>query len=90
MIVVVIVGLIALGLFFFGGAWGMVVLWLSGMLLLLPSAAYPVMLFLDARRKLCERRWAGAMGSLMGGLLAAAAWLAVEGYLACRAWRAIP
>ncbi len=88
--VVVIVGLIATLLYFFGGAWGAVLLWLLAMVFVLCWAGIPAVLFVEARQRIGRRQWGVAAASALGAALAAMAWLAAEGWLAHRAWTAIP
>jgi len=67
-----------------------VLLWGIGVLSILPLAAAPIGLFLDAREKFGERRWPAAAARLLGALLAGIAWSVAAGYCAYRGYRAIP
>lgn len=61
-----------------------------GVLFILPLAAAPIGLFLEAREKITERRWPSAAAHLLGSLLIGLAWLAAVGYCAYRGYLAIP
>lgn len=85
-----ILALIAGGLYWLGGAWGIVLLWGMGVLFLLPLASAPIGLFLLGMAKISEHRWAAAAARLAGSLLLGLVWLAAVGYCAYRAYLAIP
>jgi hypothetical protein len=86
----VLLGLIAAALVFFGGAWGVALLWGLGVLFLLPLASAPIGLFLLGGEKSKAGQRAGAAASMLGALLAGAAWLAAIGYCAYRGYLSIP
>lgn len=78
-----LIALVAGAIYWFGGTWGVVLLWGLGVLLLLPLAAAPIGLFLEGRKR-------GAAGYLLGAVVAGVAWLAAVGWCGWRAVLAIP
>jgi len=89
-ITIVLLALIAAGLYYLGGAWGVVLLWALGVMLLLPILVAPLGLFQIASERAGERRWLHAGLYLCGAMLAGAGWLVAVGYTAYRAYRALP
>ena len=86
----VLLALVAAGLYFLAGAWGVVLLWALGAMLLLPTLVAPLGLLQIAAERARERRWLHAGLYLCGAMLAGATWLAAVGYSAYRTYRALP
>lgn len=85
-----LLGLIAAALYFFGGAWGVALLWGLGTLLLLPLVSAPIGLFLLSGEKSKAGQRGSAAACALGALIAGAAWLAAIGYCAYRGYLSIP
>lgn len=82
--------LIALALYFWGGAWGMVILWGLALLFVLPMIGAAIALLINGREELAKGRQAVAYGSFLGGLLLAITWAAGLAYVGYRGYLAIP
>jgi len=89
-IAIAILALIAAGLYFLTGAWGVVLLWSLGALLLLPLVGAPLALVMVAKDRAGEKRWQSAGLHALGALVTGAAWLTSVGYTLYRAYRALP
>jgi hypothetical protein len=89
-VAVALIALIAGGLYWFGGAWGMALLWGAAALFVLPLAAAPIGLFLKGREKVRGRNRPEVAAYLLGALLAGLAWMAAVAYFAYRGYAAVP
>ena len=85
--------LIALGLYFFAGAWGVFLLWCLALVFVLPQVGASFALFIGAREERGKDRRAVAAAYVLGALIWGLLWLAGVGYCAYsgyQAYRAIP
>lgn len=79
-----------MALYFWGGAWGAVLLWAFGVFLLLPFIGSIIALFIHGMEMAAARRWPAAVLSLLGSVMLGAGWLCAAGYVAWRGYLAIP
>jgi hypothetical protein len=92
-IAIALIVLIALGLYFFTGAWGIFLLWCLALVFVLPQVGVCFALFIGGGEELDKERRAAAAGYFLCALLWGLAWLAGVGYCAYsgyQAYRAIP
>jgi hypothetical protein len=92
-IAIVLIVLIALGLYFFAGAWGVFLLWCLALVFVLPQGLAAIALLDGAREERGKGRRAVAAACYAGALLWILLWLAGAGYCAYsgyQAYRALP
>ena len=85
--------LIAVGLYFFGGAWGLLLLWGLAMVFVLPQVGGVFVLLSGSKEERAKGRRMAATAYLMGALFWGLLWLilvAYCGYHLYRAYRALP
>lgn len=82
--------LIGTGLYFLAGAWGTVLLWAYAMLFVLPWAAAIIGQYFVTSARAADRDWPGVAVNGLGLFVMGAAWLALMGFFAYRAYLAIP
>ena len=87
------IALIALGLYFFAGAWGIFLLWCLALVFIVPQGIAAFAMFSGAREELEKGRRAAAAGIFAFALLWGLLWIAgvgYGGYQAYRAYHALP
>ena len=87
-IAIALIVLIALGLYFFAGAWGVFLLWCLALVFVLPQGGACFALFIGGSEELDKNRRAAAAAYYVGALLWGLLWLAGVGYCGYNAYRA--
>ena len=85
--------LIALGLYFFAGAWGVFLLWCLALVFIVPQGVAAIAMAFGAKEELEKGRRLAAAGLFAFALLWGVLWIAgvgYGGYQAYRAYLAIP